>query len=125
MNLGTQARIREIIIIEVMQEYVNEKKDSDIFCLSDVKRRVNLYEQDVEVAIRDLREMGVIEVASGYAQTSTPYYQFVEGATPKPSTKWIPGQGWWQQRDSRNGKDGWIMWYGGHPNLHCKYYHMT
>ena len=133
MKLGVQAAIREQIVIDVMLNYVNDdrKSDNKIFSLRDVKQRVNLYESDIEVALSDLREMRVIEVAPGYSQTSDPYYQFtkswLENRTTKISTAWIPGQGWWKQRSLGNyrSEKGAVMWYGGHPNLHCKHYKIT
>ena len=129
LEFGAQAGIRERIIIDVMLRYTYEHKDSPIFGLSDVKCRVNLFEQDIEVAIRDLKAMGVIEVAPGYSQTSDPRYQFTKdymlaGSPQKISTAWIPGQGYWQQRCAGHRK-GTVMCYGGHPNLHGKHYKMT
>ena len=107
MLLGRQAAIREKIVIDVLEDYL-EGKESQIFCLWDAKRLVNLYEQDVEVAIRDLKTQGIIEVAPGYTSTSSPYYQFIEGATPKISTGWIVGQDFWQQRNH----NGTVLWNG-------------
>ena len=85
VELGTQAAIRERIVVEQMTEYL-KTKESNIFCLTDVKRRVNLFENHIEVAIQDLCTMGAIEVAPGYNQTSTPYYQFTEDPELRIST---------------------------------------
>ena len=123
VELGTQAAIRERIVVEEMTEYL-KTKESKIFCLTDVKRRVNLFENHIEVAIQDLCTMGAIEVAPGYNQTSTPYYQFTEDPELRISTQWIPGQGYWQQRGAGGHRET-VMWYGGHPRLHCKNYKMT
>ena len=125
VELGTQAAIRERIVVEEMTEYL-KTKESNIFCLTDVKRRVNLFDNHIEVAIQDLCTMGAIEVAPGYNQTSTPYYQFTENPELRISTQWIPGQGYWQQRGAGGHREkGTVMWYGGHPRLHCKHYKIT
>ena len=135
MKLGNQAAIRERIVIEAILDYVNNERNSDdkIFSLREVKRRVNLYDQQIEVALGDLRTQGVIEVAPAYTQTDTPMFQFTEQylekgeAVLKISTQWMPGQGWHKQRGDYSKPDpmGWVQWCGEHRNLQFKHYNMT
>ena len=135
MKLGNQSAIRERIVIEAMLDYVNHERNSDdkIFSLREVKRRVNLYDQQIEVAISDLRTQGVLEVAPAYRGTDDPMFQFTEqylakgNAVLKISTAWMPGQGWRKQRGNYSKPDpmGWVQWCGEHRNLQYKHYNMT
>ena len=134
-NLGRQAAIRERIVIEAIFNYVNNERESNnkIFSLREIKCRVNLYSQQIEVAIGDLRTQGVIEVAPAYRTTDDPMFQFTESylangdAVLKISTAWIPGQGWKDQRGNYSKPDpmGWVQWCGEHPNLQYKHYKIT
>ena len=135
MRFGNQAGIRERIVIEAMLDYVNNERKSEdkIFSLREVKRRVNLYDQQIEVAISDLRTQGVLEVAPAYRTTDDPMFQFTEQylangeAVLKISTRWIPGNGWRYQRGDYSKPDplGWVQWCGEHRNLQYKHYKMT
>ena len=118
-----------------MLNYVNNetKSDNNIFSLREVKRRVNLYDQQIEVAISDLRTQGVLEVAPAYRATDDPMFQFTEQylakgeAVLKISTRWIPGNGWREQRGDYSKPDplGWVQWCGEHSHLQYKHYNMT
>ena len=135
MKLGNQAAIRERIVIEAILDYVNNERKSDdkIFSLREVKYRVNLYDQQIEVALGDLRTQGVIEVHPAYTQTDTPMFQFTEqylengDAVLKISTAWIPGQGWRKQRGdySKPDPEGWVQYCGENSNLLYKHYKIT